>query len=99
MPPAGGPVSGYVTNRVAVTKPLTVHSVNGPERSVIEGGGSVRCVYLTKGASLSGFTLTNGLLIRGGGSWCESATTVVSNCVLTGNSGGGATAAHSTTAR
>jgi len=39
-------------------KPLTLRSVNGPELTVIDGGGSVRCVYLASEASLSGFTLT-----------------------------------------
>ena len=38
--------------------------------------------------------MTNGVAFNGGGVWCESASAVVSNCVLTGNSaylgGGGA---------
>ena len=85
----GRAVSRYVTNRVAVTKPLTLWSVNGPGLTVIDGTGSVRCVYLANGASLSGFTLTNGETDHAGGLWCESATAVVSNCVLTGNSAGG----------
>ncbi len=49
---------------------------------------AVRCVYLTNGASLSGFTLTSGLVDRGrhgGGVFCESLTAVVANCVLSGN--------------
>ena len=85
-----------MTNRVAVDKPLTLRSVNGPDFTVIEGGGynwwsgeglNIRCVYLASGASLSGFTLTNGYAIsdNGGGVWCESATAVISNCALTGN--------------
>jgi len=106
----GRVVYGALTNRVAVTKPLKVRSVNGPEVTVIAGYGgypyferSVRCVYLAAGAALVGFTLTNGASLdsgdaygerSGGGVWCASASAVLSNCVLSGNSaidfGGGA---------
>ena len=78
-----------VTNRVVVTKPLLLNSVNGPDVTVINGGGSVRCVYLTNNAVMVGFTLTNGAdeyLGLGGGVYCEYTNAVLSNCVLSGNS-------------
>lgn len=68
------------------------------------GAGAIRCVYLQAPANLFGFTLTNGATletglmqyVRGGGGVLGSSalTSLVSNCVLVGNSahadGGGA---------
>src|SRR4029077_3103701 len=59
------------------------------------GDSAVRCVYLTNNSALIGFTLTSGATrdlnlfseeaIReqsGGGVWCESASGLISNCIV-----------------
>lgn len=94
----GRVVYGSISNRVVVNKAVMVQSFNGPAATVVVGflgspAGTFhpgRCVYLTNGASLVGFALTNGAannsgdLIReesGGAIWCETAA-VVSNCII-----------------
>lgn len=104
----GRKVNGFgLTNRVAVTKPVTLQSVNGPTVTVIQGNSPIgssamRCVYLTNGAALIGFTLTNGATfssgdvnyeISGGGLLCQSVSAMATNCIFIKNSaycGGGA---------
>ena len=92
----GGSFAG--SNRVYVINNLTVQSVNGPAVTVIKGYqvpgttngvGAVRGVYLASGAVLSGFTVTGGATVNGnapaGGIYCQSTTSVITNCVVTGN--------------
>ncbi len=86
----GGVVAQGGSNRVALIKPITVQSVNGPEATIIAGGGAMRCAYVTNGAVLSGFTVTNGVAGAGGGVWCETSG-VANLCVIAGNSAGGGT--------
>ena len=89
----GGRLVGSVaaTNRLAITKAVIVQSVNGPTETIILGNNSgtpIRCVYMTNGAALIGFTLTNGYSGsggNGGGVWCQSSNTIISNCFIVGN--------------
>jgi len=80
----GGRITNGVTNRVITGRLIRLASVNGATATAISGAGSgprVRCVYLSAGTSLSGFTLTNGATLTvgdtatrcsGGGIWCET---------------------------
>lgn len=97
-------------NRVLIAKPVAVRSVNGARSTVIEGAagadgrwgdGAVRCAYVGRRASLTGFTLRGGythatresdeetpgatLRDRCGGGVWCMPSGVVSNCVLSGN--------------
>ncbi len=92
----------FRNNRVVIDKPLTVHSVNGPQFTMIEGASGTRCAFLQNGAFLAGFTLTNGILRQGlgagGGVFFSTSPSdaVVSNCVIIdciAIAGGGAAAA------
>lgn len=84
----GGLVYAQSANRVALTKAVTLLSVNGPDAATIVGDTTMRGVYVGSNAVLSGFTITNGRAISGGGIWCE-ASGVVTNCLISGNTDGG----------
>ncbi|MCK5851812.1 hypothetical protein KAH27_02175 [bacterium] len=85
-------------NRVMIDKAVAVHSINGPENTIIEGGYSsiTRCVYLTNGAVLSGFILRYGntttnndgnfFYERSGGGVLLDHGGLVSNCFIRYNS-------------
>jgi len=77
---------------------FTVQSVNGPAVTVIQGyqvpgatngNAAVRGVFLAAGSTLSGFTVTGGATLAtggsGGGIYCQYTTSVVTNCVISGN--------------
>src|SRR5690349_20363984 len=102
----GRAVYGSLLNRVVINKAVLVQSVNGPAVTLIQGfqpptagvgDNAVRCVYLTNGATLAGFTLTNGATRAygkglfneedcAGGVWCEPGSdTLISNCWISGN--------------
>jgi hypothetical protein len=97
------------SNRVAVLKPITLQSMNGPSVTTIRGyqvpgttngNDSMRCIYLSNNASLIGFTLTGGATlayVNGAGVYSDYGASV-SNCVITGNCayGGGGGASRGT---
>jgi hypothetical protein len=100
----GRPIHDAVSNRVAITKAVTVQSVNGPSETVIQGDmlQPGRCVYMTNGATLAGFVLSNSIAWPppstlsltcvdgdGAGVWCADRSAVVSNCVIRGNTATG----------
>ena len=101
----------HLTNRVCVDKPIAVRSLHGPAQTMIVGAkdpdatdglgpAAVRGVWLGDGASLAGFTVTNGCTLpfgseaadqsgfQGGGIWCQGVGVAVTNCVITGNTAG-----------
>ncbi len=85
----GNRVTSVTTNCVVATNAVSISSVSGAMQTIIDGGGTKRCVYLAGGATLTGFTLTNGVTSEnGGGIYCESTNEVIMNCVLSGNNGG-----------
>jgi hypothetical protein len=84
---------GRSGSRVSLDSPLSLRSLNGPAVTSIQGyngnrGEHLRCVYLTAGASVSGFTLTGGRVddVGGGAAGADQRTCTLINCTITGNS-------------
>ncbi|MDD5676538.1 MAG: choice-of-anchor Q domain-containing protein [Kiritimatiellae bacterium] len=94
---------GSVSNRVVIWKAITVRAsstnwadtvIKGQWHSPVTANGTnaVRCVYITNGASLIGFTMTNGatmlagaLNFNGGGVYGSGGNGLISNCLIIGN--------------
>ena len=84
--------------RIGISSGVTVSSVNGPAFTLIQGY-PFTCVFLAANATLSGFTLTNGIAEDsdppfGGGAYCQTTLAIITNCMICTNvspegSGGG----------
>ncbi len=90
---SGGAEVYGTSNRVALSRAVALHSVNGATYTHIVGETAMRCVYLTNGAVLAGFTLTGGhtgtngdWTARSGGGLLIDRGGSVSNCIVSGNS-------------
>ncbi len=90
--------SGTLSSRVCVSNFVTVRSVNGAAKTLIQGAANTRCVYLGGGGRLEGFTLSGGqtkpsgaLADTAGGGACVVSGTVA-RCIVRNNAattGGG----------
>ncbi|MDA3924987.1 MAG: PKD domain-containing protein [Kiritimatiellae bacterium] len=88
-----------VSSEIAEERGLHIRSVNGPDVTRVDGGGTNRCFNLQGShGRLSGLTITNGsansvlMFATGGGVYCRDESHVISNCVIVGNTaqiGGG----------
>lgn len=75
----------YESFSMSYSYDITIESVNGPEHTIVDGGGTNRCAYLTYDEShnvkLIGFTLRNGSANYGGGAYGGR----LSRCILLNN--------------
>ncbi len=79
---------GVITNRVCITRPITVRSVNGADVTTIVGDGwfgDVRGVYMTNGCLLTGFTVREGNAGEFGGGIFLTENCVADSCVVVSN--------------
>jgi T5SS/PEP-CTERM-associated repeat protein len=82
----------FLTSEITVTNAIAVQSVNGPDVTIIDGGGSNRCFNLYSNiCAVSGFTVTHGYhdelsYSGGGGIFCNfSRLPIISDCIIVGN--------------
>jgi len=83
----------FPTEKVGLSKSITVKSINGADKTIINGSGTHGCFYLLDNENLvvEGFTITNGHAINGAGVYINNGGTVL-NCKISNNSaiwGGG----------
>jgi len=79
-----------LSTQISVEKAINVRSVNGANSTVIDGNDSVRCLLLTDaGAVVEGLTITRANSPSDGAILFEYGG-MVSNCVVTNNTGVGA---------
>jgi hypothetical protein len=76
-----GPGIYSITNMIRIGRGLWVEGVEGPEATIVDGGGITRCISLLDGTEFSGFSVRNGL----GGIRCGYKDAVVKNCLVYNN--------------
>ena len=94
---SGFGLAQYGSNVVAISKEITISSVNGAAHTVVDGQKIYRAFYITNGVVLNGFTITNSYVSGGmpygfGGGVFMDHGGIIENCIITCNSawnGGG----------
>jgi len=82
-----------ITTPIDISIPLTLGSVNGPAATIIDGGRSTRCLYMSNTNILvDGFTIANGKIVNGhgGGLYLQFPATI-QNCIVSNNTASGST--------
>ena len=85
----------YLSQTLSTTNIISLDSVNGSENTLLDGRGSVRCIYIDDApAVVDGFTIRNGRHSQGGGAYLYKMG-LIRNCIFISNttygaSGGGA---------
>ncbi|VGO11629.1 hypothetical protein PDESU_00174 [Pontiella desulfatans] len=79
-----------LSSEILVTNDIVIQSINGPDLTIVDGGGSNRCFNLGSTACMvEGFTISNGYhAIDGGGVDALTADAVLTNCVIVANVAG-----------
>ncbi len=82
--------AGTYSLSAEITIDSSVHVIGayGPESTIVDGQGSVRCFYLGDAdCVVEGLTVTNGHSDKnGGGIYCLYTTSVTKDCIISGNS-------------
>src|SRR5713226_8937614 len=85
---------GLYRGGIVVSNAVAVRSVHGAGAVLIDGNHAATCAFVSDGASMTGFTFTNGYGYNGGGVDCATTSAFVSSCLIVSNfafgSGGGA---------
>ncbi|KPA13575.1 PKD domain protein [Candidatus Magnetomorum sp. HK-1] len=70
-------------------KNIKIQSVNGPEKTIIQGNASNSVITFNtseqNSAILKGFTIKNGISANGGGIYISGASPFISECIITNN--------------
>lgn len=72
-----------IGSTILLNKRISVQSVNGAALTTINGGGNKRCIEMTNGATIDGFTITGGWAVYGAG--ILSTSGMVVNCIIQNN--------------
>ena len=75
----------YPSSEISITNDITVKSINGADKTVIDGKGTNRCFYTEYvNYTIDGFTVSNGFSSSDGGGICAESG-IIQNCIIVNN--------------